>query len=130
MTVKVKEISLRYGLFDVNRDGHPDNCIVMRKNNTLYFHTDVRSEDMYEIGEVVNNYKWKCGVQLFTRIVERLTNSEDYENGSGEFSHETEGEFDIRFVAPCGDGCYVQLASLKEIVEKFCGNGEETSKAS
>ena len=125
MTVKVKEIILRYGLFDVNRDGYKNNCVVVRKNNTLYFRTEA-SEDLYELSETANNYEWKCGVQLFTRIVERLSNSEDYENGSGEFSHETEGEFDIRFAAPCGDGCFVQLASLKEIVEHFCGNGEES----
>jgi hypothetical protein len=134
--IKVKEITLRYGLFDVVRDDYVVNCVVVRKDNVLYFHTDVADDDFYQIYETVNGGdEWKCGVNRFQRIIERLSKMDSGEepkdevpaNGRGDFTVErsdVEEAYDIRYSAPCGDGAYAKLTDLREIVAKFCDPAE------
>jgi hypothetical protein len=120
MNVKVKEIILRYGQFEVQRPGYdPEPCFVARKGNVLYFHTDMNIDDIYDIASIIDGYEWKCGVERFKRIIERLSNKEDVENDTGSFEQMSGHEYGIMFTAPCGEQAYVKLATLKEVDEKF-----------
>jgi len=148
VAIKVKELLLRYGLFEVVRDNYVQNCVVVRRDNVLYFRTDVMDDDAYQIIDTAQggSYEWKCGVNRFQRIVERLSAMDSGEaakdevpaNGQGEFTLENPDadevgpdvvNYNIHYSAPCGDGAYTKLADLREIVAKFCDNGEEKATA-
>jgi len=137
--IKVKELVLRYGLFDVVRDHYVQNCVVVRKDNVLYFRTDVMDDDVYQIYDTVSGSdEWHCGVNRFQRIVERLSKMEGGDepkdevpaNGRGDFTVErsdTDESYDIRYSAPCGDGAYAKLTDLRQIAQEFCDPVQESA---